>query len=163
MRCIDFLLTEILHLDVDCSLASAPAYLISSFLFFSLLLQVHGMLSQMDPALVAYCDKIASQGGPVQLSDELEDSTFPASPVVQLGTGIRMSARLRHVQPEVNVDKSYEALKRTKKITEMHTGMRHDSHEWVDICRSSRFSLLKVLAFHTLMCLVMLKTNIIFV
>ncbi|XP_014494041.1 ATPase family AAA domain-containing protein At1g05910 isoform X3 [Vigna radiata var. radiata] len=81
---------------------------------------VHGMLSQMDPALIAYCDKIASQGGPVQLSDELEDSTFPASPVVQLGTGTRMSARLRHVQPEVNVDQSYEALKRAKKITEVH-------------------------------------------
>ncbi|CAJ1933319.1 unnamed protein product [Sphenostylis stenocarpa] len=81
---------------------------------------VHGMLSQMDPALVAYCDKIASQGGPVQLSDELGDSTFPATPVVQLGAGTRMSARLRHVQPEVNVDQSYEALKRAKKITEVH-------------------------------------------
>ncbi|KAK7341585.1 hypothetical protein VNO80_24520 [Phaseolus coccineus] len=81
---------------------------------------VHGMLSQMDPALAAYCDKIASEGGPVQLSDELEDSTFPASPVVQLGIGTRMSARLRHVQPAVNVDQSYEALKRTKKITEVH-------------------------------------------
>ncbi|XP_068474069.1 ATPase family AAA domain-containing protein At1g05910 isoform X1 [Phaseolus vulgaris] len=79
---------------------------------------VHGMLSQMDPALAAYCDKIASEGGPVQLSDELEDSTFPASPVVGIGT--RMSARLRHVQPAVNVDQSYEALKRTKKITEVH-------------------------------------------
>jgi len=83
----------------------------------------------MDPALVAYCDKIASQGGPFQLSDELEDSTFPASPVVQMCTGTRMSARLRHVQPEVNMDQSYEALKRTKKITEVHAGMRHDSRE----------------------------------
>lgn len=81
---------------------------------------VHGMLSQMDPALVAYCDKIASQGGPVQLSDELGDSTFPATPVVQLGAGTRMSARLRHVQPEVNMDQSYEVLKRTKKIAEAH-------------------------------------------
>lgn len=33
MRCMDFLLTEVLHLDVDCCLASAPAYLF--FLFFS--------------------------------------------------------------------------------------------------------------------------------
>jgi len=81
----------------------------------------------MDPALAAYCDKIASEGGPVQLSDELEDSTFPASPVVGIGT--RMSARLRHVQPAVNVDQSYEALKRTKKITEVHAGMRHDCRE----------------------------------
>ncbi|CAL0329184.1 unnamed protein product [Lupinus luteus] len=76
---------------------------------------VHGMLSQMDPALVAYCDKIASQGGPANLPDELRDSTFPATPVVQLGTATRMSARLRNVQPDVNVDRSYEALKRTKK------------------------------------------------
>ncbi|KAL2328853.1 hypothetical protein Fmac_022280 [Flemingia macrophylla] len=81
---------------------------------------VHGMLSQMDPALVAYCDKIASQGGPVQLSDELGNSTFPATPVVQLGAGTRMSARLRHVQPAVNMDQSYEVLKRPKKIAETH-------------------------------------------
>ncbi|XP_027356349.1 ATPase family AAA domain-containing protein At1g05910 isoform X2 [Abrus precatorius] len=81
---------------------------------------VHGMLSQMDPALVAYCDKIAGQGGPVQLSDELGDSTFPATPVVQMGTATRMSARLRHVQPEVNMDQSYEALRRTKKMADVH-------------------------------------------
>ncbi|XP_019413436.1 PREDICTED: ATPase family AAA domain-containing protein At1g05910 [Lupinus angustifolius] len=80
---------------------------------------VHGMLSQMDPALVAYCDKIASQGGPANLPDELRDSTFPATPVVQLGTATRMSARLRNVQPDVNVDRSYEALKRTKKNTDV--------------------------------------------
>ncbi|XP_057456261.1 ATPase family AAA domain-containing protein At1g05910 isoform X2 [Lotus japonicus] len=80
---------------------------------------VQGMLSQMDPALVAYCDKIASEGGPVHLPDELRDSTFPVTPVVQLGTATtRMSARLRHVQPEVNMDKSYEALKRTKKTSD---------------------------------------------
>ncbi|KAE9620446.1 putative chromatin remodeler Bromodomain family [Lupinus albus] len=80
---------------------------------------VHGMLSQMDPALVAYCDKIASQGGPANLPDELRDSTFPATPVVQLGTATRMSARLRNVQPDVNVDRSYEALKRTKKNSDV--------------------------------------------
>lgn len=90
---------------------------------FSYFFQVHGMLSQMDPALVAYCEKIASQGGPVQLSDELGDSTFPATPVVLLGQSTRMSARLRHVQPEVNMNQSYEVLKRTKKIAEVHAGM----------------------------------------
>ncbi|CAK8575827.1 unnamed protein product [Lathyrus sativus] len=77
---------------------------------------VHGMLSQMDPALVAFCDKIASQGGPAHLPEELGASTFPAAPVVQLGTTTRTSARLRHVQPEVNMDQGYEVLKRTKKI-----------------------------------------------
>lgn len=93
-------------------------------LFNSTFFQVHGMLAQMDPALVAYCDKIASQGGPVHLPDELGDSTFPATPVVQLGAATRMSARLRHVQPEVNMDRSYEALKRTKKISDaVHAGI----------------------------------------
>ncbi|KAI4334614.1 hypothetical protein L6164_019280 [Bauhinia variegata] len=80
---------------------------------------VQGMLSQMDPALVAYCDKIAVQGGPVHLPDELGGTTFPSSPVVQLGTATRTSARLRNVQPEVNMDQSYEALKRTKKINDV--------------------------------------------
>uniref|UniRef100_A0A2K1X2J3 Bromo domain-containing protein n=1 Tax=Populus trichocarpa TaxID=3694 RepID=A0A2K1X2J3_POPTR len=76
---------------------------------------VHGMLSQMDPALVTYCDKIAAQGGPVQIPDDLGGSIFPSTPVVQLGTVTRTSARLRNVQPDVNLDQSYEALKRQKK------------------------------------------------
>lgn len=77
------------------------------------------MLSQMDPALIAYCDKIAAQGGPVHIPDEFGGSTFPSTPVVQLGTTTRMSARLRNVQPEVNMDQSYEALRRTKKCTDV--------------------------------------------
>ncbi|KAL9431737.1 hypothetical protein AB3S75_026852 [Citrus x aurantiifolia] len=79
---------------------------------------VHGMLSQMDPALVSYCDKIAAQGGPTPLPDDLGGSIFPSTPVVQLGTVTRASARLRNVQPEVNLDQSYEALKRPKKSTD---------------------------------------------
>nr|TKS15226.1 hypothetical protein D5086_0000035020 [Populus alba] len=55
---------------------------------------VHGMLSQMDPALVTYCDKLLLKG---------------------LGTVTRTSARLRNVQPDVNLDQSYEALKWQKK------------------------------------------------
>ena len=83
------------------------------------------MLSQMDPALVAYCDKIAVQGGPVQLPDEIGGFAFPSTPVVQLGTSTRMSARLRNVQPEVNMDQSYEALKRTKKSIDVgHAGRK---------------------------------------
>ncbi|KAK4854921.1 hypothetical protein QYF36_002497 [Acer negundo] len=76
---------------------------------------VHGMLTQMDPALVMYCDKIAAQGGPTHMPDDLGESLFPSTPVVQLGTVTRSSARLRNVQPEVNLDQSYEALKRPKK------------------------------------------------
>ena len=57
------------------------------------------MLSQMDPALVAYCDKIAAQGGPVHVPDDLGGSIFPSPSVVQLGTVTR------DVQPEVNLMK----------------------------------------------------------
>jgi hypothetical protein len=63
------------------------------------------MLSQMDPALVAYCDKIAAQGDPLNLPDDMGGSTFPSNPVVQLGIVTRASARLRNVQPEVNLIK----------------------------------------------------------
>ncbi|KAB2092267.1 hypothetical protein ES319_A02G017900v1 [Gossypium barbadense] len=73
---------------------------------------VHGMLSQMDPALVAYCDKIAAQGGPAHMPDDL--GLPPAVPVMQLGTSTRASARLRNVQPEADLQ-SYKALKRPKK------------------------------------------------
>ncbi|PRQ24294.1 hypothetical protein RchiOBHm_Chr6g0270811 [Rosa chinensis] len=76
---------------------------------------VDGMLSQMDPALIAYCDKIAADGGPEHIPEALGVTTFPSIHVVQLGTVTRASARLRNVQPEVNLDHSYEAHKRPKK------------------------------------------------
>lgn len=73
------------------------------------------MLSQIDPALVAFCDKIAAQGGPNQMPDGFGGSALQQTPVVQTLSVTRASARLRHVQPEVNLDQSYEALKRPKK------------------------------------------------
>lgn len=73
------------------------------------------MLTQMDPALIAFCDKIAAQGGPLNMPDELGGTMFSSNPAVQLGTVTRASARLRNVQPEVNFNRSYEALKRPKK------------------------------------------------
>ncbi|XP_075088821.1 ATPase family AAA domain-containing protein At1g05910 isoform X1 [Nicotiana tabacum] len=76
---------------------------------------VHGMLSQMDPALVAFCEKIAAEGGPVSVPDELGEYALSQTPVLQLTTMTRASARLRNVQPEVSLDKSYEAPKRHKK------------------------------------------------
>ncbi|MBA0596523.1 hypothetical protein Gorai_013340 [Gossypium raimondii] len=72
------------------------------------------MLSQMDPSLVAYCDKIAAQGGPANMPDGIGVSSLPSVPVVQQGTITRASARLRNVQPEANLQ-SYEALKWPKK------------------------------------------------
>lgn len=77
--------------------------------------QVQGMLSQMDPSLITFSDKIAAQGGPIRVMDDGEGLSFSAAPVVQLATATRTSARLRNVQPEVNLCQSYEALKRTKK------------------------------------------------
>lgn len=76
---------------------------------------VHGMLSQMDPALAAFCDKIAAQGGPSQMPADYVGSALHQIPVVQPISLTRASARLRNVQPDVNVDQSYEALKRPKK------------------------------------------------
>lgn len=75
---------------------------------------VHGMLSQMDPALVAFCDSIASQGGPTRLPEDSATS-YPLNPVVQQVHVTRASARLRNVQPEMNVSQSYEVLKRSKR------------------------------------------------
>lgn len=80
--------------------------------------QVHGMLSQMDPALVAYCDKIAAEGGPEHIPDGLGVSTFPVTPVVQLGTVTRASARLRNAQLELPVDQNYEVCRRPKRNVE---------------------------------------------
>lgn len=84
------------------------------------------MLSQVDPALAAFCEKIAAEGGPLSLPDDLGDSLICQAPVVQMATMTRASARLRNVQPEVNLDQSYEALKRTKKSTDAaQTGITH--------------------------------------
>lgn len=41
-------------------------------------LQVHGMLSQMDPALVSYCEKIAENGGPLTLPEKIGGSVHVA-------------------------------------------------------------------------------------
>ncbi|KAF7066608.1 hypothetical protein CFC21_072560 [Triticum aestivum] len=83
---------------------------------------VQGMLSQMDPSLVSFCDKIAAQGGPLQAMDDEDSSILQAPPVVQLVSVTRTSARLRNVQPEVDLSRSYEVLKRHKKSTENEHG-----------------------------------------
>ncbi|CAN8311397.1 unnamed protein product [Cochlearia groenlandica] len=58
---------------------------------------VHGMVSQMDPALVTYCDKIVAQGGPSQIPHDMCGSILGLAPVVQMGTVTRASARLRNI------------------------------------------------------------------
>ncbi|GLJ11486.1 hypothetical protein SUGI_0168610 [Cryptomeria japonica] len=103
-----------------------------------------GMLSQLDPALVAFCDKIAAQGGPTRLSEDSttnfpsnpvaqpvhittrlsEDSTtnFPSNPVAQPVHITRASECLRNVQPDMNVSQSYEVLKRSKQNSDPDQG-----------------------------------------
>lgn len=76
------------------------------------------MLAQMDPALLTYCDKIAAEGGPAQIPDDLSGSILGLAPVVQMGTVTRSSARLRNVQPEVNIDRDHEGLKKPKKTAD---------------------------------------------
>ncbi|KAJ3681129.1 hypothetical protein LUZ60_015618 [Juncus effusus] len=82
---------------------------------------VQGMLSQMDPALVSFCDKISEQGGPLHFEDEEGDngSGLQSDPVVQLAMATRASARLRNAQPDVNLANSFEVLKRQKKPSEI--------------------------------------------
>lgn len=97
--------------------------------------QVLGMLSQMDPALLTYCDKIAAQGGPSQIPDDLSGSILGLAPVVQMGTVTRSSARLRNLQPEVNLDRDYEGLKKPKKTADaVCTGnMPLETHSWLHV------------------------------
>ncbi|ERN20150.1 hypothetical protein AMTRI_Chr06g201460 [Amborella trichopoda] len=106
--------------DVDLVLANAKAYngddyngtrIVSRA--YELRDAVHGMLSQMDPALVSFCDKIAVQGGPLRIPED--SGAACTAPVVQAVNVTRASARLRNVQPEVNLFQSYEVLKRQKR------------------------------------------------
>ncbi|RRT50299.1 hypothetical protein B296_00018030 [Ensete ventricosum] len=93
---------------------------------------VQGMLSQMDPALVSFCDKIAAQGGPLHLAGDMEELNIPAAPVVQLAAVTRTSARLRNVQPDVNLAQSYEALRRPKKNADHDPGSGRDERAPVE-------------------------------
>ncbi|KAL6547965.1 hypothetical protein OROHE_009670 [Orobanche hederae] len=56
---------------------------------------VHGMLSQMDTSLAAFCDKIPNEGGLVPLSDDIGGTALPQNPVVQMMSVTRASACLR--------------------------------------------------------------------
>ncbi|EPS64051.1 hypothetical protein M569_10731, partial [Genlisea aurea] len=67
---------------------------------------VHGMLTQMDPTLVAYCDKIADEGGPVPLLDDAQMMPGPAQQQPQSPVLTRASARLRNVNVDEELTKS---------------------------------------------------------
>ncbi|KAL0326315.1 UNVERIFIED_CONTAM: ATPase family AAA domain-containing protein [Sesamum radiatum] len=66
--------------------------------------------------LGAFCDKIADEGGPVSLPVDIGGSAVTQTPVIQMMSITRASARLRNVQPEVNLDQSYEAIKGRRNI-----------------------------------------------
>ena len=69
--------------------------------------QAHAMLSQIDKELVAQCDAISARGGPLKLNGkELENAND--LPVVQLTNAPRVSARLRGVQPEIDLSQTPE-------------------------------------------------------
>ncbi|GAB2261527.1 hypothetical protein Droror1_Dr00002524 [Drosera rotundifolia] len=108
--------------DVDLILTNAKAYNGDDYNGARIVSRAHelgdavrGMLSQMDPALVEFCDKIAAQGGPLELPDDAGVCGLPPVPVTHSAAMTRASARLRNVQPEVNLDQTYEALKRAKR------------------------------------------------
>ncbi|KAI3832062.1 hypothetical protein MKX03_008941 [Papaver bracteatum] len=120
--CGQYITCSAFAVDVELILTNAKAYNGEDYTgarivsrAYELLDAVQGMLSQMDPALIKFCDKIASQGGPMSVPDDAGGLAFPLAPVVQPTSVTRVSARLRNVQPEVNLTQSYEALRRSKK------------------------------------------------
>ncbi|KAL5998091.1 hypothetical protein ACLOJK_009026 [Asimina triloba] len=149
--CGQYLTCSVFMQDVELIVANAKAYngddyngarIVSRA--YELRDAVQGMLSQMDPALVTFCDKIAAEGGPVQVPDDMVGLGNSTTPVVQLAAGIRTSARLRHAQPEMNLCQSYEALKRQKKSTEMEqTAQQQCSYnhvEWYEASKDSKLA-----------------------
>ncbi|KAG9447071.1 hypothetical protein H6P81_013199 [Aristolochia fimbriata] len=137
--------------DIDLIVANAKAYNGDDYNGARIVSRAHelrdavqGMLSQMDPALVTFCDKIAAQGGPLRLPDDMGGFCPPATPVVQLATVTRASARLRNVQPEVNMSQSYEALKRQKRNNDTEqAGMSSGSANPEDRSRPADSELVK--------------------
>ncbi|KAI3936025.1 hypothetical protein MKX01_021455 [Papaver californicum] len=135
--CGQYITCSAFVVDVDLILTNAKAYngedytgarIVSKS--YELRDAVQGMLSQMDPALIKFCDKIASQAGPMSVPDDVGGLAFPLTPVVQPTSVTRVSARLRNVQPEVNLTQSYEALRRPKKSFDTEqAGGTSDHHQ----------------------------------
>ena len=69
--------------------------------------QAHAMLSQIDKDLVTQCDAISARGGPLKLNVKDLENTHDES-VAQLTNAPRVSARLRGVQPEIDLSQTPE-------------------------------------------------------
>ena len=65
------------------------------------------MLSQIDKDLVTQCDAISARGGPLKLNVKDLENTHDES-VSQLTNAPRVSARLRGVQPEIDLSQTPE-------------------------------------------------------
>ena len=69
--------------------------------------QAHAMLSQIDKDLVTQCDAISARGGPLKLNVKDLENTHDES-MSQLTNAPRVSARLRGVQPEIDLSQTPE-------------------------------------------------------
>lgn len=73
----------------------------------------HAMLAQIDKDLVTQCEAILDRGGPLKLDAKLSGTGSFIPPAVQPSYATtRVSARLRGVQPEIDVSQTAEVLVR---------------------------------------------------
>lgn len=73
------------------------------------------MVSTIDPALVKICDEIAARGGPTKLPGVPSGVLVPAAAPAT----VRVSARLRGFQPEVDALKNSDGgARRTRRSSE---------------------------------------------
>jgi hypothetical protein len=78
-----------------------------TFIADAIMSQAHAMLSQIDKDLVAQCDAIAAQGGPLKLNEmELESTNSNNQQVAQL---IYVDEKLNGNQPENDSSRDLEA------------------------------------------------------
>ncbi|CAM0952416.1 unnamed protein product [Alopecurus aequalis] len=108
--------------DIDLIVSNAKTYNGEDYNGSRIVSRACELRDVMDPSLASFCEKIAAQGGPLQFTDGEGSSILQAPPVVQLVSVTRTSARLRNVQPDVDLSRSYEVLKRHKKSTENEQG-----------------------------------------
>lgn len=100
--------------------------------------QVHSMLSQLDPSLVAQCDAIAAQGGPAERPNS--SSSALANPLELAVLAVpKASAGIRGVQPDYSTPKAWEPGKRSRKSSEGgQPGMCQFPLSWLYCLKSAK-------------------------
>ncbi|KAH7284708.1 hypothetical protein KP509_34G067200 [Ceratopteris richardii] len=87
----------------------------------------HAMLSQIDKDLVSQCEKIVARGGPIKLDAKLSGNELAGSfsapvNVPPSNNSVRVSARLRGVQPGINLSQTGEVhVRRSRRTSEGET------------------------------------------